>query len=269
MKLPFTFAVMASAALLGGCGGDPTYASKPIPPPVVPPTFIVFTDVTLSLTQEERDSVHANLGQIVRLLPQETTLYVYPLLEDVERSPALFMGQLPKVQSTRDSVDLSQVKAKWQKDIAARLQQIAAGPAEGRKRTCISGALRKAEVIARDVAANAHVEIVIISDMLEDCPSSLLGGNLSLERKSISRELEAARAAPKNVLLDLRGASVTALLPTVPIGKMNTQRPQVHELVAFWREVLDRSGDDKSTFRVATEIPDRLRKLEVRQQGGI
>lgn len=268
MKCALVVIVVASLAVLGACGGDPTYASRPAGTPVAPPTFIVFADVTLSLTQEERDSVQSRLNLVVKLLPAESTLYVFPILEDVERSPALFHGELPKVQSTRDSVDLSQRKAKWQKDIAAKLGQITAGPAEGRRRTCISGALRKAEVIARDVSSHAPTEIVIISDMLEDCPQSLLGGSLSLERTSIARELQTARTLPRN-LLDLHGAAVTALLPTLPVGKQNTQRPPVHELTAFWREVLDRCGDNKTAFRLTTELPERLQKLNREEAGGI
>ncbi|HUP60886.1 MAG TPA: hypothetical protein VNA69_10755 [Thermoanaerobaculia bacterium] len=267
MKPPLVFATASCVILAAACGGDPTYASKPTAPPS-PPTFIVFADVTLSLTPEERDSVRSSIEQVVKLLPSEATLYVFPLLEDVERAPALFHGRLPKALSTRDSFDLSQAKAKWQRDIAAKLGQFTAGPAEGRKRTCISGALRKAEVIARDVARPARAEIIIVSDMLEDCSQSLAGGQVSLERKSIASEVQAARTLPDK-LLDLRGASVTALLPTVPMGKQNTARPPVHELAAFWREVLDRCGDDKETFRLTTEIPERLKKFEGERQGGL
>ena len=262
----FTMAVFLLAPV--GCAGDSTYADKLPPTPPPPTTFIVFTDVTLSLIPEERDSVRSATRQVIRLLPSEATLYVFPLLEDVERSPALLYGRLPKALSTRDSFDLSQAKTKWQSDIATKLDAISAGPAEGRKRTCISGALRKAEVIARDVARPARTEIIIVSDMLEDCSQSLAGGQVSLERKSIAKEVEVARALPEK-LLDLRGASVTALLPTIPMGKQNTVRPPVHELTAFWRAVLDRCGDDVNTFRLTTEIPERLKKLEAERQGGL
>jgi len=86
MKRLLVFGMVSCLILVAACGGDPTYASKPTAPS---PTFIVFADVTLSLIPEERDSVRSNMEQVVKLLPSEATLYVFPLLEDVERALAV------------------------------------------------------------------------------------------------------------------------------------------------------------------------------------
>jgi hypothetical protein len=142
-----------------------------------------------------------------------------------------------------------------------------AGPAEGRNRTCVSGALQKADAI---IAGRMRgVEIVIISDMLEDCDESLAGGRLLLEKRSIDEELARAAALPAGALLHLDGASVTAILPTVPTSREKRPHPPVATLKLFWRRILDHCGDVAENYSFDTEIPQRLADLTPREVGGL
>jgi hypothetical protein len=273
--------VAGCAFLVFGCAGESsgkvrntgTAGNRRAPgapdPRELPRTYVVFADVTRSLSEQEHASVYDTVQKVVALLPPKATLIIFPILEDVQRAPSVFEGTLPAVQSTSDSVDLSVAKTRWKSLVAEKLKAIDAGPATGRNRTCISGALRKAEEVTVDASESRPVEIIIVSDMLEDCADSLLGRKLSLEKTSIDAEVKVARALPPEALLRLNGASVTVLLPTVPTSAATTKRPAVHQLEEFWRAVLDRSGDRKENFRFGTEIPQRLKDLQVQEGGGL
>lgn len=269
-------AVLAIALLLPGCAGESSGGSVLDNHPTtgtlrrsLDRTYVIFADVTRSLTPLEQASVAERVRGTIDLLPPKATLAVFPVLEDVERAPALFTGKLPEIQSTSDSVDFSMAKAAWKKNVIDRLTAIQNGPPIGRGRTCLSGALRKAQQFTIDATPSRPVEIVIVSDMLEDCDDSLLGRKLSLEKPSIDAELKLLSALPPEPLLRLNGASVTVLLPTVPTTLAATRRPPVHQLQAFWRGILDHSGDQKENFRFGTEIPERLRALNIEEKGGL
>ncbi|PYQ29619.1 MAG: hypothetical protein DMF56_11690 [Acidobacteria bacterium] len=232
-----------------------------------PTTFIVFADVTRSLTDEEQHSVIENVQKVVDILPPRGRLLVFPILEDVERANALMDRQLPELQTTSDAVAADMQRASMRKQVAASLESVLRGPAHGRDRTCVSGALRKADELAMDLRDT--VEIVLVSDMLEDCDDSLLRTPLRLQKSSISQELKRARDLASGALLDLNGASVTAVLPTVPTSKQKVARPPVHELKAFWRAILDHCGDQPANYRFGTGFPKRLLDYKQRQEGGI
>ncbi len=274
-----SLAVAAVAVTILGCGGEPSavaeryrrgsHTTAAARPAEVERTFVIFADVTRSLTREEHAAVYANVQRVVQILPENATLIVFPILEDVQRAGAVFQGRLPAVKSTADSVDFKVKQTQWIKQVVEKLRAIDEGSDVGRKRTCISGALRKAEEVTVDARPDRPVEVVIVSDMLEDCDDSLLGGKLSLEKTSIAQDLQTVRALPKEPLLHLNGASITVLLPTVPTTQSITKRPPVHELRALWREILDRSGDQKANFRFGTQMPQRLLDFQQTTTGGL
>jgi hypothetical protein len=229
-------------------------------------TFIIFADVTRSMTSEEQTSVRDQVQQVIDILPPQSHLYVFPLLEDVQRAGAFFSGELPVVETTSDDVDVQQLRAKWKTTLADKLKAINAGPPTGRQHTCISGALRKAEEITVDPAVAANTEIVIVSDMLEDCKDSLLGGPLTLEKKSIAKELKAAAAMQHTTRSpNLYGAAVTLLLSTGATSQPVVNRPPAEDLKTFWRLVLDRCGDRKEDYRFGTVLPQRLKDLKPKE----
>ncbi len=273
---------LGTATALGVCGcagkssgrertGSTTINSKDRAPDprTLPRTYVIFADVTDSLSAREHAVVEEKVQRIVEIMPPKATLIVFPILEDVERAPAIYTATLPDTLTTSDSVDFSVFKARSKVEVAKTLHQVAAGNRIGRKLTCISGALRKAEEVTIDARPSRPVEIIIVSDMLEDCNDSLLGGKLSLEKQSIMKEIKAARALPSEPLLHLNGASVTMLLATDPTSPGTTKRPAAHDLERFWREILDRSGDNRANFRFGTEVPQRLKELNTEAGSGL
>ena len=268
---------LIAAVLLTACNGkaEPREAAK-IPTPMVGRTmasqaqhrlrtFVIFADVTRSLSGEEQSSVVRNVQRVIDIVPPESRVYVFPVLEDVQRAGALFEGEMAAVQSTSDAVAADQQRALWRNTIAQKLTAMFNGPATGRKLTCISGALQKADEVLAD--ATKEAEVIIVSDMLEDCKESVLGGVLKLEKTSIVDEIRRAKSLPPAPLLNLNGASVTAILPTVPTSTQTVARPPVSSLKTFWRAILDRCGDKASNYRFGTEIPQRLLDLKPRSGG--
>lgn len=217
-------------------------------------TYLIFADVTQSLTNEEQQRVSERVGKIVATIPPRSRLYVFPILEDVPRAPAIFKGDLPAIRGTSDRVLIDGLRLKWQTTISEELKKINQGPGIGRKRTCVSGALQKASEI---VSSSNPAEIVLVSDMLEDCPSSLFHKPLTLEKADIGKELELAHGVAKP-LLDLHNASVTVLLTTVPTSQPHVASPPEPDLREFWRTILDNCNDRKDNFSFSTEIPERF-----------
>lgn len=230
-----------------------------------PKTFLIFADVTRSLTPDEQRSVVANVQRVIEIVPDRSRVMVFPILEDVQRAGSLFSDALGEVQGTSDAVAVAQQRAAWKKQVEDKLNAIFKSPPTGRTRTCISGALQKADEIIAETVVDA--EIVIVSDMLEDCDDSLVGGRVGLEKLSITDEIKRAKALPPDALLHLNGANVTAILPTMPMSKPNVQGPPVSSLRAFWRIILDHCGDTGANFRFGTEIPQRLLDLRPPVEG--
>lgn len=269
---------LIAAVLIAACGGsaeprvatgnpDPTTSARTLPSQTQHRlrTFVIFADVTRSLNAEEQASVIRNVKLVIDLVPPKSRLYVFPLLEDVQRAGALFTGEMGEVQSTSDAVAADQQHAIWRDAVASKLTAMFNGPVNGRNLTCVSGALQKADEILADAGTDA--EVIIVSDMLEDCKESLLGSALRLEKTSIVNEIHRAQSLPATPLLNLNGASVTAILPTVPTSKQKVLGPPVSSLKIFWRAVLDRCGDRAANFRFGTEIPQRLLDLKPRPDG--
>jgi hypothetical protein len=268
---------LIAAVLIAACGGkaepnatrktDLTTSAKTPPSQTLQRlrTFVLFADVTRSLNAEEQASVISDVKLVIDIIPPKSRLYVFPLLEDVQRAGALFTGEMGEIQGTSDAVAADQQRAIWRNSVAQKLTAMFNGPANGRNLTCVSGALQKADEIQADATENT--EIIIVSDMLEDCKESLLGGVLKLEKTSIANEIHRAQSLPPTPLLQLNGASVTAILPTIPTSKQKVLGPPVSSLKTFWRAVLDRCGDRSSNFRFGTEIPQRLLDLKPRPDG--
>jgi hypothetical protein len=125
--------------------------------------------------------------------------------------------------------------------------------------TCISDAFRQAAQTVSQKQPLEDVEIVIVSDMLEDCSDSLLGGKLTLEKENIAAEIRRAARIPKDTLLiDLRGTPVIAVLPASGVSALRIRQPPIDDVRRFWRAVLDHCNDDPNSFSLQTSLPQEL-----------
>lgn len=227
--------------------------------------YVIFIDLSLSLNETQAQVVPEVMQKLVQGMPGGSRISVYPIAEEVVATGALLQAHLPKGENATERARLQKRRAELAPQVieavASMRQTLRAGTTL--RHTCISDALRQAAKEVRDLRSvdpSVDVEIVFVSDMLEDCQASLLGRPVSLEKPNISPEVVLARSLPRNAtLVDLGRAHVTMLLPPLALAVPKTARPETHDLEAFWRAVLDRCNDEREAFRFGTEIPERLR----------
>jgi hypothetical protein len=258
------FAMLAVLFLvLTGC--PPRETAKPKPSPL----YILFVDVTLSLADNQQQSIHAVLGNLFTGMPAGSRVVVYPITDDVAGTGRLLAGELPLLDGTTGGkLKVSEAREAMRLLVSNELSALVAKmPSERLHASCITSALQVAADVMRSEAEGAEVEIVFVSDMLEYCEQSIVPARnrpsgrepIRLEKSDIAAEIKLASSVPgTEVLADLRGARVTIIQPPLGYGRRATQVPPHHQLVAFWRAILDRCRDRKEEFNFGTEVPRRL-----------
>ena len=223
--------------------------------------YIVFLDLSLSLSDVQQQSMDGVIRRFCDNVPPRSRLTVFPLGGYVEKAGSLVERTFP---DDKFAVDRSALSA-MRKTLPSTLQTAARAFARDIKNpkfarhTCVSDAIRQAEQVIRDRPSDERTEILFVSDMLEDCPNSLLGGALSLEKTDIRNELARVRAIPSMASWpDLRGASVTCVVPVSGPTPTKTKQPELEALREFWAEVFSRCRHDEAAFRLGTSLPSRL-----------
>lgn len=224
--------------------------------------FIVFVDVTSSLDGDELQSVGDHASQMVATVAEGSRILVIPILRDVERAKPLLDETFGVSTTSREMADFQARRRtraeQLRRDVAALVPAVNAD--NDRARSCISGALRRAAEVIAGSGGKSRVEIVLISDMVEECDNSIEGHPVSLAKAHIIEDIDRAKHLPRAKLIDLRGSAVTAVIPTArnPRAALHTLRPPVNELAAYWREILDRCGDAPSRFAIGADLPARV-----------
>lgn len=234
--------------------------SAPKTPPVAP-MYIIVLDLTASLNATQQTAMQQVIAHISRAMPARSRVVVLPLGAYVEKAGILVDLQLPDDRFARQKQALTQTR----KELPATIMSAAVAFRNDvtdplfSQYTCISDAIRQAEQLIRMQGDDSPVELIFISDMLEYCRTSLLGGMLSLEREDLRSELRRVDDLPKTVALaDLRGARVTAIVPATGPTPTVTPQPEYASLRAFWRKVFSHCRSDDNSFFVGTTVPARL-----------
>jgi hypothetical protein len=240
-----------------GCGNAPRTPHAAAPARL----YLVFFDLTRSLNTEQQRAVVASIEQLANGMPARSQVIVFPLGGYTQRAGVLVEQTLGDDRFATERSRLARQKKALPNLIlgaaAAYTQRLT--NKDFRRSTCISDALRQAEQVVKDTR-HPEVEVIFISDMLEHCDPSLLGGMLSLEKKNISGELaRAKRLDPKGKLVDLNGASVSALVPAAGPGAEKVASPALHVLREFWATVLSHCNHNTDEFFLDATFPSRLR----------
>jgi hypothetical protein len=230
--------------------------------------FLVFVDVTSSLDDAEISAAANLAGKLVWAAPQGARMVVLPVTSDVERGREFLNSIVPSATTSQERATLQAWRLdtgrKLRSDILIRAPEINRDPNQAR--SCVSDSLRRAQELIGSVARDDETEIILISDMIEDCADSLEGARVTLAKAHIKTDLDRLHNAAKVALVHLRGARVTGVIPTAtsaPTGKNVVEkslplRPPVHELREYWRAILDRCGDDRTYYSVGADLPDRF-----------
>lgn len=251
-----TILALSLVGTAANCRGEKTLEAQHV--------YIVFIDLSLSLNDIQNNSQSQLLDQVVRGMSGGSRLIAFPIGEKVVPLGPLFDVTLPRGDNATDRVRLRKIRQTLTPRLLATVSSARETLKTGTvlKHTCISDALRQASHEVRDMksAGVGEIEIVFVSDMLEDCPTSLLGRPVTLEKPDIRPEISLARSVPEHgLLLDLRKSRVTMLLPPLALAEPKTPRPPEYDVEAFWRAVLDHCNDERQAFRFGTVVPERLR----------
>jgi hypothetical protein len=230
--------------------------------------YIVFIDLTRSLNAAQEQAMTRFLEQLSAGMPAGSRIVVFPLGGYVAQAGALVEAQLPSGHFVRQQKQLAGVRKALPQQILAAAQTFRERVTNQQflRSTCISDAFRHASQLARQ-ASDQAVEIVFISDMLEHCNSSIVGGDLSLEKRTITDEIaRAKRLQPGESLPDLHGASVTALIPALGPDAEIVAGPELHVLRDFWSAALRHCNHQQENYWLHTTFPDRLTPKAGEQQ---
>jgi hypothetical protein len=96
------------------------------------------------------------------------------------------------------------------------------------------------EFVSRRITASSsyggRTEVIVVSDMLEDCKSTPLGENVRLAKQSLRAEIQQA-AVFRPGRIALSGTRITLILPG-SYGAVPGPHPRIEELENFWRAFL-------------------------------
>ncbi len=243
------------------CSAEARLPSQQTSPSRSEPVFVVFIDMTGSLSETQQQSIDSAIQRLCQILPPGTHLSVFPLGGYVERAGFLLKADLPDDTFATGRNQLKKMRRELPQQIAQRVKEFRQKitDREFLRHTCVSEALQfAAQIISPASAEQPPAEIVFFSDMLEDCQVSIIGDRLLLEKNDIRSELDRMRRISKSrVLVDLAGARVTAVLPTTGPTPTKTAQPTNMQLREFWRGVLSHCHTDDANYSLNPELPGR------------
>jgi hypothetical protein len=244
MKRTLSHALLV-LSLLPGCDKP-----APAPPKSKPPVILVFADVTDSLLTEERQVVHNAIHDIFDRAPEKSTIRVYPVVAVMDVAPPLINATIP-FRTTTGAHAIKQAadhRAALARRAVAALVEVERKVDPRVPSSCLSGALRRAANDILDLEERP-VDVVIISDMVEDCSHSIHGGRVALVRAGIRTEITAAMKLP-SPYADLRKANVFFIYPAAVNSGLDLRRRSAppQELQAFWTAVLSRCNAGRLRF---------------------
>jgi len=226
-------AVVALSFCLVGCPGPQKTLQLPL-------VIMVFADVTHSLEGEEFDAVNHAIIDLFDRVPENTTVFVYPVGAVMAYAKPLIEQRLPL--RANDSMKALKEDAAMRETLGRQTVESLTSFGEKLDRrvpsSCLTGALVRA---ADDIASlrSSRIEVVIICDMVEDCNPSITNKLVQLNHVGIDREIAAARDHRKEIA-DLRQAEVFFIYPASIESGISTsrKRPHPHELKEFWSAVM-------------------------------
>jgi hypothetical protein len=132
-------------------------------------------------------------------------------------------------------------------------------------------ALNYSGTVLQNEPKDIEVEIVFISDMVEDCFHQTLnngkGAFIQLTQPDVDSEIRAAAGIPLD--LQLKQVWVTVIVPTASSDTPVPQRPDMNGLQKFWSATFQRCGlnTDKYQWSIGV-LPPRLIALPSNSQPG-
>ena len=245
--------VIVSAALLRFTGCPSSNASKP---PVRPPLILVFADVTDSLEGGEPGEVHAAIHDIFDRAPERATVVVYPVVPVMAYVKPLSKSEIPLRSSSSKAAMAkhAELRANLAKQTVGELETTAAALQPNVPSSCLAGALLRAAEEIQGVT-NRPIELVFLSDMVEECRQSIGGRRMILNHPGIAAEIRVATQF-QGTYANLKHANVSFIYPSASNTGLDVDRPRPdpEELKEFWRAVLFHCTVGRVSFHSGTSL---------------
>lgn len=211
----------------------------------------IFCDVTVSLNGTERTQVAWMAADILNHLPGGTVYRVYPLQAETAALAPINVNELkipPKQKGTSLQAALEKRRQEWLVGELAKYSKETNGPQGGSERrddnrTCILNALDfAANQFKQEFPADEYDrELIIISDMLEECTDSPFGRPVNIKKPDITQELKLANEFPEGN--DLSSVKITIITPVTLetyVRHAPGKEPPMAELQKFWAVIFNR-----------------------------
>jgi hypothetical protein len=210
--------------------------------------LLIFCDVTNSLREEESREAAKISADILDQQPANTEYIIYPIQIQTRLMPHIVKASVPLQLLTSQIDDYKLKKAERRKEILDKVQQLYKDMNDRLhntdNRTCILNSIAFAENYFRDYTDTAkfELELIYVSDMIEECNSTLLGRRVEMDKRDISGELRLAQAFQCRYRMP--HVSVKVFYPSTKETLQASQRlkPDVEQLKQFWEMTFNHCG---------------------------
>jgi hypothetical protein len=253
--------------LLGAaaCGIFKPPPPTPTPTPTSPVFLMILADVTKSLRQGEVQQVAKLASDVLDKFPDSTDYVIYPIHRETQKPTSLdeaHPGNASGIKLTASDKDARRQRIKDK--IVQLYEEI--NKKQPTDRTCIINALEIAEKHFGQIglylkgAKDGCFDLVIISDMIEQC--ALNAGNIRIDLKEQSIAEAISKLDKLGSFPNLTTIHITIIIPTSEESTpYATDQPTVSSLEAFWAAVFTRcrfKAEDIQHFNWLPSIPPRL-----------
>lgn len=244
--------------LLFGCQGG-TKHKIAITPHVV---NIVLCDLTRSIDTTSIDSIAAHAGLLYRCSPRHSSWYYYGIgATDYNCRLGEYDNEKTGRMSRAEMAERDSTLGVCADSICCHIRE--AYHEFGYKQTCITSALKTVYDKVKDrrqAGDTAEVNLIILSDLVEECENSPFGGlwfNTHNNYQESMKRMDTISVSP----FDLRVLDVNIYV--VPESKNEHTHVSRSEMEDAWRKIFKRYGyvagdDPRLSFTGLNSLPDKL-----------
>jgi hypothetical protein len=250
-----------------------TSSCSDVEPPPSPKrkVVLIFSDVTSSLLKSENTSVANLTADVIDSLPPGSKFSVVPIQVQPERLTPMNEGIIAPRQERDEDVqeDIKQYRRQRIKDSIDKLYKKirelkVPAPLYGSpdNHSCVLGTLAYAESYFRQFP-DADLELIYISDMIEECNETPFGRPVNLAQQDITKEIKDAQSF--QIRYELGRARLSVIIPTSDDTPTAGMRPGLSNVKQFWEKVFMNCGFNQDAlqsndrFYFKAGLPDRFK----------
>jgi len=239
--------------------------TPPKPKPVVKPTpviLLILVDVTRSLEPSEVQKVAELAADVLDRFPPNTDYTIYPIQWETERPTVIDQSHPKEPYVSMNPEEKKQRRDRLKTTIAQYFKEVNDKDKQPVDRTCILNALNTADRHFHETAARfslepgktACMELVIISDMIEQCSIDSLNTRIDLKQKAIAENITIAKQI--STFPNLSAIKISIIIPTAEDSTPFVRnRPRLADVEAFWDPIFLRAGFQKEQLREFNWLP--------------